>query len=564
MADPEEALPHRTGFGAKRLAGLYVAFAALAFAVYGPALRGELLSDDVGYIATNPYLHELTLENLWVVLDPWGDAANFTANYAPVHLLLLALEWRWFGMETPGYHAVNVLAHALASLLLVPLFTRAGISRGIALLGALLFLLHPANAEAVAWISQSKTILCLLLAAGALLLHPRHPAAALALFTLSLLSKATAAFALPVAAWFGWRRAATEPPRWGWLAGWALCFGLYLVPQLLAFKHSGELTPPGVPAGAFETLRTMAAIGARYLVMAATSYGVSTFHQPPAARALLDGWWLAGLALGAALGLRLLWTAWRGREEAGFWLWAAAAYAPVCQIFPFLYPMADRYLYTILPGLIGAASLAANGLGRPREGAARGATGRTLTSVGWVLACALLALLALRSHERAAVFRTNRALMLDSARNYPEGLSASLIRARGAAQRGDAAGTAEALLRAAELGFDSFFAIDTGIGLEQVRQDPRVRAAIGEIAGRWIETARARGYSVPRELQIWAQAHAARGEWAEAADVLERALAQPGRHQPEIRKSLAEARRRLAEGREAGPSPPGGAPHSTR
>jgi hypothetical protein len=45
----------------------------------------------------------------------------------------------------------------VASLLLVPLLLRSGIPRAGAVGGAVFFLLHPANVEAVAWISQLKS-----------------------------------------------------------------------------------------------------------------------------------------------------------------------------------------------------------------------------------------------------------------------------------------------------------------------------------------------------------------------------------------------------------------------
>jgi hypothetical protein len=287
------------------------------------------------------------------------------------------------------------------------------------------------------------------------------------------------------------------------------------------------------------------AIFARYVAMAATSYGTAAFHHPPAARSLLDPWWLAGLALSLALGLRLAWSALRRRDEAGFWLWAAAAYAPVCQIFPFLYPMADRYLYAVLPGLIGATCLAAAAVASVSTGSGA-APKKTLNRVASALACALLVVFALKSHERAAVFRTNTTLMLDSARRYPEGLSASLLGARRAAQAGDPAGTAEALHRAAALGFDSFFAIDEEPALQGVRQDPRVRAAVGEMAGGWIALARARGYTTQHELWLLARAHTVRSEWADAEAALQRALAQPGPREPELRRALADVQRQLA------------------
>ncbi|MCC6640666.1 MAG: hypothetical protein IT386_05830 [Deltaproteobacteria bacterium] len=555
MSEPETARVVGDGLPAWHLAVLYVAFAALALAVYGPSLRGDFLSDDIGYLVTNPWVHELTASNLRVLLDPFGEAARYTANYAPVHLVGVALVWQAFGADTVGHHVVNVLAHALASVLLVPLFVRAGLSRRVALFGALFFLLHPANVEVGAWIFQLKTILCLALGTGAVLLHPRRPAAAAVLFVLALLAKASAVFALPAAAFFAWRRsrlADPVPARWGWLALWVLAFALYASPQIFAFEQLGE-APRALGADAFESLRTVFAIFARYAVMAATSYGTAAFQSPPPARSLLDPWWLAGLTLALVVTLRLAWTAFRRREEAGFWLWVAAAYAPVCQIFPFLYPMADRYLYVVLPGLVGAVCLAAKTGLASRAGALAGGRRAALDRVGFALACVLLAAFAVRSHERAAVFRSSTTLMLDSARRYPAGLSANLLQAQRAGQSGDAAAVAEALRRASDLGFDSFFAVETEPSMQGVRNDPRVRAAVAEMAARWIEVARRRGYSTPRELQIWARAHAVRGEWKEAAALLERALAQGGPLQAEVQRALAEARRHLTA---AGGAPP--------
>lgn len=533
---------------ARQLAALYAGFAALALLVGGPALRGEFLSDDVGYLITNPYVQTLSADNLIEILDPWGEAARFTANYAPVHLLASALSWRVFGTDTLGHHLVSVLGHALASLLLVPLLLRAGLPRAASIFGALFFLLHPANVEVSAWISQTKTILCLVLAMGALLLHPRRPAAAAGLFILALLAKASAAFALPAAAYFAWRRSRpprSEPARWGWLAVWGVGLASYAAPQLFAFEHLGESARP-VGADPFETVRTAFAIGARYAVLAATSYGAAAFHHPPPARSLLDPWWLAGVALALAAGLRLVVTIRRRSEEAGFWIWAAVAYAPISQIFPFLYPMADRYLYVVLPGLIGAACVAANDWVTRRTAVSTQARSTTLYRVSMALAFATLAVFAARSLERAAVFRSNTALMLDSARRYPEGLSASLLAARRAAREGDAEGTAKALRRAADLGYDSFFAVDAEPALAAVRGDPRVRDAVAEMAGRWITHARERQYSTPNELQVWARAHAARGEWSEAVAVLERALEDPGSLEADLRRALDDARRQQA------------------
>ncbi len=174
------------------------AIAAVALAVFAPALQGNFVSDDIGYVVGNPWIHTLSAENVRAILDPTGPAAAHTANYAPVHLLLHALFWQLFGANTLGHHVVNVLLHAVTSVLLVALFVRARVPFVAAALGGACFLLHPANVEAVAWVFQLKTIVrwrwrrprCCSSRAGPLL--------ATLLFALALLAKIQAAFAIPV------------------------------------------------------------------------------------------------------------------------------------------------------------------------------------------------------------------------------------------------------------------------------------------------------------------------------------------------------------------------------
>ena len=82
---------------------------------------------------------------------------------------------------------------------------------------------------------------------------------------------------------------------------------------------------------------------------------MSAFAEPPPVQSWLDPWWLAALPLGIGVGWRAIWAVSRRREEGAWWVAAAASFAPVSQLFPFLIPVADRYLYFILPGLIGGA-----------------------------------------------------------------------------------------------------------------------------------------------------------------------------------------------------------------
>ena len=525
----------------------WLCFAVLGLVIFAPALRGQFVSDDLGYIVTNPYVHELSLENLLALLDPRGEPALYTANWAPLHLLGHAVEWSLWGPDTAGYHVVNILLHALTAALLVALFSQRGFSRAASSLAGLVFLVHPANVEAVAWIFQLKTIGALALATGALLAHPRRPWLGALLFALALLTKASALFALPVAAVFAW--IARDPQdgwrvHWRWLGLWALILALYAWPQFFAFERVGQVG--GLDTDAWVQVRTIAAIGARYLAMAATSYGAAAFHEPARALSWLDPWWLAGLAAGVLLAVRCSLALVRRREEAAWWVWAAAAYAPISQVFPFLYPMADRYLYTILPGLLGAAMLVARELWtrleprlRPRL-SARGAV-----PPAWIATAAAVALVlvfGVRSHERARVWRSTATVELDTIRHYPDGISANMSRAAQAAQRGDAREAANSARRAFELGFHRFMHFYEVPAFAAVRDSPAFQALVVEMAGRWIEETRRMPNPTQADLRVRAHAHFVRGEHAEAEVLLEQALRLGGGFDAVVRAELAQVR----------------------
>ncbi|RIL02585.1 MAG: hypothetical protein DCC71_16185, partial [Proteobacteria bacterium] len=344
------------------LALVAIAYGALAFAALQPALRGSFVSDDIGYVAGNPWIHELSLANLRAILHPTGPAAAHTANYAPVHLLLHAGAWSLFGSDTFGHHALNVVLHAVASALLVALFARWGVPFAAAALAGAVFLLHPANVEAVAWIFQLKSIVALALATGALLAEPRRPIAATALFALALFTKIQAAFAIPVlaVAIFCAAPAGARPPRvrLAALAAWAAALALAWAPEMLAFERLGH-ADAAAPASAGERLRAIASYVGRYLEMAFTARGVSAFHQPDPPASWLDPYCVLGVAGTLAMAARALFTLAQRRAEAAFWAWVAGGFLPVSQVLPFLYPIADRYLYFLLPGLLGAGLLAA-------------------------------------------------------------------------------------------------------------------------------------------------------------------------------------------------------------
>jgi len=523
---PPPAPANPGSFSAGAYALLAAGFLLVALQVFGPALSGPFISDDFQIVLENPYFHDLGPDNLVALLDPFGHVVIIVMNYQPVTNLLHSITWQAFGSSTTGHHLVNLTLHVVACLLLVALFVRSGVPRLGASLGGLLFLVHPANVEAVAWITQLKSDAALVLSLLALLTFFRRPNVSTACFVLALLAKPTAAFALPVAMLFQW----TGEGRVSWkrFSGWALALVAFSAAELVAFylSSSGEGRAYESP---LELVQTVMSFALRYLVMAATSHGTSTFHEPAPVRSLLDPWWLGALPVLALLGWRLVTTLRQRKEEGVYWAWAAISFAPVCQVVPFLYPIADRYLYFILPGLIGGALLWAGEVGRrlasADESGGRGALSPKALSAAALAGLGLLIVFfGIRGYERARVWRIPSLTLSDAARHYPGGASAHLLEALSAGQRGDAEAVAAALPAVADHSFVRFVALVTSPVFAPMLGAPPVQEAIYEISGDWLESQRGREVTTRPKLKIRANAHLLRNEHVEAEAYLERAL----------------------------------------
>jgi hypothetical protein len=456
--------------------GLFlVAAMALAFWIQRGALGGTPISDDL-FLLYDPHVQEFSLANWWAIWDPRGPVAASYRNYSPVHALLHAGAIRAFGDWLPGHHALNVTLHALSTLLLLQLLLESGVARGAALAGAALFLVHPANVEPVAWMSQLKTTAATALAMAALLAARRRPALALGLFGLALLTKAVAAFAWPVLLAREWcdREPRAPRSRWAWAAAWGLAFALYAPLQIAVFAETASVEKPELGADRWLHARTVLAVAARYGFMAATGGGLSTEHEPSLARSAADPWVWAGLAGLLAILARTLVTLRRRQPESAWWIWALAAVAPVSQVAPFIHPIADRYLYPVLPGLIGALLLAGGALWRARVPDAARPLAVAVVVTGIVLFTA-------RSAERALVFRHMDAYLVDAALHYPDGVNAHVLRARGLARSGDVAAAMAALRAARAQGWSWVGVVFVEPDFASLRADPRFRAFAREL-----------------------------------------------------------------------------------
>jgi len=166
-------------------------------AAYLPATRCGYVWDDEQYVQSNQMLRSIDgLRQIWF-------SPKATPQYYPLVHTSFWLEYQLWKLKPAGYHIVNILLHALASVILWRLLVFLKIPAAWA--AAALFALHPVQVESVAWITERKNVLSAVFYLAAALVYLRYVLtpketscrpreislylAALALFACALLSK---------------------------------------------------------------------------------------------------------------------------------------------------------------------------------------------------------------------------------------------------------------------------------------------------------------------------------------------------------------------------------------
>jgi len=131
--------------------------AAVTFLVYLPALSCNFVAYDDGlYVTEN--------QGLWQGLSRggvrWAMTAVVSANWHPVTLLSLLVDYELYGLKPFGYHLTNLLLHIANTVLLFRILRLMTGSVGRSAVVAGLFALHPLHVEAVAWVADRTDLLC--------------------------------------------------------------------------------------------------------------------------------------------------------------------------------------------------------------------------------------------------------------------------------------------------------------------------------------------------------------------------------------------------------------------
>jgi len=482
----------------------------VAWWAYSPSLNGLWIFDDFAL----PFLHP-------------GMKGNFTPlspGVRPVTMLTYWLNVKLSGEEPFSYHAVGLLIH-LVTTGLVFLIVRRMLERAespaprrnlLAGFAAAVFLLHPAQTEAVSYVAGRSEALSVMFLYGA--------------------------FAL-----FVCRR--TPAVGWGTAVGVLLLFGLGVLSKehiaimpawllLTDFWWSGDFSLKGIRAN--WRLYALAALGAvagvyrfrgMFLHAETAGFGMKdltwyqylftqfralfvyiwTFVLPvrltadwdfPISRTILDRGAIFGLA--ALLALVIAAWIWRRRFPLacyGFLVFLILM-APTSSIMPIRDPVAERRLYTSMIGLL---LIVVDLLGRARL------TQRALAGV-----CAGIALLAaVATHARAEVWSNPVSLWEDTLRKSPNKSRAYLQLAQSYYDAGDYAKAVEQFERVSRIETPDYNAlVNWGLAYQRMNRFDEALAKLRQAA------------SMEPTAHVWSQIgmiYAQRGQRAEALSALAQA-----------------------------------------
>ncbi|MBE7467048.1 MAG: hypothetical protein HS116_26545 [Planctomycetes bacterium] len=365
-----------------------------------------------------------------------------------------------FAYWAPFSRIMGGLFHLLAGLALWHgVLPKLNVRGAAALLVTAIFLVHPLQCENLCWIAERKSILAGFFMACTLALYLqarlREPAApapggpsgdlpwdgvALAswlgvgvLYALALASKISAAGLIPLlAAWemllgpqrlFGSDlRARLHEPRefLGRMARIALPLGLLVLLSLPFLRENWHAAEKGLGfrlgGSWFGTLLGDVEIVARYLLLAACPWNLSTYYAVVAPASPFDAAFLGYAALLAgALGVSLWLPASEERRRfACFgWAWFFGAMVTYLNLVPNSEYMHDRYLYFSLPGLGLVLVECARGL-HARLG------GRVAARTGWFAALGLAVLWAALGARTAGFWQSDIHVFRRAAEAQPD------------------------------------------------------------------------------------------------------------------------------------------------
>jgi tetratricopeptide (TPR) repeat protein len=257
-----------------------------AVAAYARAASFQFVYDDLGQIIYNPLIKSWTLALTYFRSHVWAQNTGVAMYYRPAFMLWLTANYKLFGVNPFYWHLAAIGLHVVCCILVYFLVWRLTEDQWITAVSAVLFALHPAHVETVAWVSGATDSLMAALLLGSLLGYLKHRDSgkstdgwlwgSLLLASLAVLAKETAII-LPVLIfnyqWFFPQEAATRKMRLSSAVRAAIPYGVVSLLFLIARTFALKSLTPSTRAGLHSTLPAWPQIVAFY-----GAHGLFPFH----------------------------------------------------------------------------------------------------------------------------------------------------------------------------------------------------------------------------------------------------------------------------------------------
>ncbi len=132
---------------------------AAAFVCYHAVLDAGFVWDDEYIVLQNPLIRAPLWSFNIFRQDIINSSFTYTIYYRPIQILSYAVDYRLWGLEPLFFHLSNIFIHFLNGVLVFALSWRLLRKKAVSLLAALLFVIHPAHAGAVSYISGRADLL---------------------------------------------------------------------------------------------------------------------------------------------------------------------------------------------------------------------------------------------------------------------------------------------------------------------------------------------------------------------------------------------------------------------
>ncbi len=142
---------------------LSVLLVVICFSTYYNSLSGDFVWDDRALILKDKMIKDLG--NIPQAFNrdffDFTDEEPFKYGYfRPVITISYMIDYAIWGENSYGFHLTNLLLHTICSIFVFWIFLALTHVRRLALLGGVLFAVHPIHTESVSWISGRTDIFC--------------------------------------------------------------------------------------------------------------------------------------------------------------------------------------------------------------------------------------------------------------------------------------------------------------------------------------------------------------------------------------------------------------------